>query len=190
MKHWFTDVLTHREWLPLEIICTEVATNMFNPLRGRWVALLSIGIIFVYRIAALNLPLSRIPTPSMTHLFIIWLICVKTRVYKAARLAWTPFTLLSAPKTTRNTPHPSAVFPCIPIDPNRWHLLIENRWSRLYADWYAAPLAPVPVMRYDCRYTSNVGSMFEDIPGVYLGVRSGNAKRSSGLNVISQRWNV
>lgn len=118
-----------------------MATNIFHPLRGRWVALLSIGIIFVYRIGTLNLPLSGIPTLSMTNLFIIWLICVKTCVYKVARFAWTPFTSLSVAKTTRNTPHSSAVFPCIPIGLNRWHLLIENRWSRLYAAWSAAPLA-------------------------------------------------
>lgn len=86
-------------------------------------ALLSTGIIFVYRIATINLLLSGIPTPSATNLFIIWLICVKTRVYTVTQFPQTPFTF-SGGKTTRNTSHSSTAFSCITIALNRWQLLI------------------------------------------------------------------
>lgn len=98
-------------------------------------------------------------TLSMTNLFIIGLICVKTCVYKASGFASAPFTLRSA-KTTRNTPHSSAAFSCIPMGPNRWHLLIENRWSRLYAAWSAAPLPPDPLRRLDRRYMFSLRFFF------------------------------
>lgn len=113
---------------------------------------LSTGIIFVYRISTINLLLSGIPTPSATNLFIIWLICVKTRVYIVTQFPQTPFTF-SGGKTTRNTSHSSAVFPCITTARNRWHLLIENRWSCLYAAGAAPPLARLLFVCCVCRHT-------------------------------------
>lgn len=92
-------------------------------------ALLSAGIIFVYRIATINLLLSGIPTLSATNLLIILLICVKTCVHTMTQFPQMPFTF-SGGKTTWNTSQSSAVFPCITTARNRWHLLIENRWSR------------------------------------------------------------
>lgn len=65
-----TDLLTLREWLPLEIDCTEVTPNMCNLPRGRWVALLSFGIIFVYRTATLNPPFIRNPQPWVWHIYL------------------------------------------------------------------------------------------------------------------------
>lgn len=126
-------------------------------------ALLSTGIIFVYRISTINLLLSGIPTPSATNLFIIWLICVKMRVYTVTQFPRTPFTF-SGGKTTRNTSHSSAVFPCITTARNRWHLLIENRWSCLYAAGSAPPLARLLFVCCVCRHTcywKSVGAWHE-----------------------------
>lgn len=115
-------------------------------------ALLSTGIIFVYRIATINLLLSGIPTLSATNLFIILLICAKTRVYTMTQFPQTPFTFTGG-KTTRKTFQSSGVFSCITTAWNRWHLLIENRWSRLYAAGSAPPLARLLSVCCVCRHT-------------------------------------
>lgn len=187
--------------MPLEIVCTQVVTNTLHPPRGRWVALLSIGIIFVYRNATFNPPLSRIPTLSMTHLFMIWLICVRTCVCVCVQSVSIRLNALHFPlggeKTTGNTPHSSAVFLCIPMGPNRWHLLIENRWSRLYADWSAAPSAPISRTRCNgrcmlCSHLRFLACVCLDVQTfrVYKVDGASALWRTSGLNVISQRRNV